>query len=350
MERIEFPKIAFILTLFLIIVTHANAFVITTTVEQAYADSVKLTEENSLHIDASALASSYPWHEGVYVFVPYYYKPIVEGESHADRPAISFKVRFLDKSGNSHALDCKAGWGYASFHSEGETQRCDGGSDRMQGRIEYRINRITGPVYVKTEQTETEGGAIPVTTATLSLKPGQSTQVVIDFSVRFRTDGGTGAGGTFTDWISSQGELLALAATQPPQPGAPAGPQDIIPNYYIYFSDEDIDTLATYYVPYWSGQDLGALGYAEREALVYQTLPQFFSLSEQGTGSTIQCVPSETFSGMVVDGKTLGYVLMCSDVKKNARYTARFVLPVQNQLMPIDFCWYIDSGGNLNAC
>jgi len=321
-----------------------DAFTITTNVEktQLTFNTVKLSESSSLRIDASAFAASSPWHNGIYIFIPYYYKPVIAGVNSTGRPAISFKVRFLDNRSVLHALDCKAGWGYASFHSAGETQRCDGGPDRMQGRIEYRINKIIGPAY-----TENVNG----NSVSYSLKTGQTNRVIINFDVRFRIDGKTGSGGTFTAWISTQAQLNAVAAGLPAthsQAATSNASSLVIPKYYIYFSKEDIDTLANY-LPL-QDQNLSALPFEMRESIIYQVLPKYFTVSEQGTGTVIRCVPSKAFAGTVVGDETLNYVLMCSNVKRKTQYIARFMLYIQNQVIPFDLCWYVDSGGDLHAC
>ena len=337
----------------LLLFSSVNAFTIRTQVLQTSVPTdkdVKLDESSVLEIDTTNLNNTQDsLLNGRFLIVPYYYQPLVEGaagfeDSSPDkRPTVSFKVRFTDAgSGEQFALKCwslSSGnfFSYATHHKAGETQFCYKRDPLGDGRhigIEYRIVDIRGPTFYKTGTTH-------------AIKPGEPQEVIIELEVRFRTGVRPRM---FTDWVSSQSEVFALSSAQPTQPSTPTSSQDITPSYYIYFSDEDIDTLATYYVPYWSGQDLSALGQAEIEVLVYQTLPQFFTLFEQSTGASVQCVPSDVFSGTVVDGKTLSYVLMCSNMKKNTRYTARFVLPLQNQLVPIDFCWYVDSGGNLNAC
>ncbi|MEM4598712.1 MAG: hypothetical protein QW400_03425 [Candidatus Diapherotrites archaeon] len=173
-------------------------------------------------IDSSVLAKNYPWHNGHYFFYPYELIPIInESELGRDltllqqgRPKVSFDVKYIDRGTDNHNLDCYGGVGFRSFHSAGETQRCDGGpkanNGRKQGRIEYRINSIKQPTLV--ERTVNERFQYV-------WKDTQNPEIVIDFDVRFRIDEGTGAGGNFTPWFSTQEQINSYAAGLPPSQG-----------------------------------------------------------------------------------------------------------------------------------
>lgn len=179
-------------------------------------------------IDSSVLATNYPWHNGYYFFYPYELIPIIN-ESELDRdltllqqgrPKVSFDVKYMDRGTDNHNLDCYAGAGFRSFHTTGETQRCDGGpkanNGRKEGRIEYKINSIKQSTLV--ERTVNDRFQYV-------WKDTQNPEVVIDFDVRFRIDGGTGAGGTFTPWFSTQEQINAYAAGTGPGTG-PGMPPD----------------------------------------------------------------------------------------------------------------------------
>ncbi|MCX8190496.1 MAG: hypothetical protein N3F05_04720 [Candidatus Diapherotrites archaeon] len=174
-------------------------------------------------IDSTALAKTYPCHNGIYYIYPYELIPFINESItggdltllQKDRPKVSFEVKYFDRGTTSYTLDCLHGIGSISFHKAGETQRCDGGPKAnncgKDGRIEYRINNIKQPTMLETTAADKSFRYV--------WKDTQNPEIVIDFDVRFRIDEGTGAGGTFTPWFSTQEQINAYATGLPKKPG-----------------------------------------------------------------------------------------------------------------------------------
>lgn len=202
--------------LFFCIALNAFSFTVTTKVkdpEQEIKTSTEL-EEVSFKINITGLRD---WHSE-YFFVPHRYTPrflsedggVVEGER-----KISFRV-FRENT----QLDCAwSPFGVTSLHKEGETQRCDLRGER-DGIIEYRLDGIAGPDY-KVTQRGLLGGLL---TSSKYGMVGSDSTVSIDFSVRFRTDEGTGSGGEFSEWVSTEQGLSSLHS------GAGAGQEGEAPS------------------------------------------------------------------------------------------------------------------------
>ncbi|MEM0360686.1 MAG: hypothetical protein QXK06_05110 [Candidatus Diapherotrites archaeon] len=165
-------------------------------------------QETAFSVNVSGLKD---WH-GEYTAVAFLYGPRLiskEGTITAEKPSI--KLRFYWKKGSEiHELDCEPR-PTLSLKTVGQEQRCDlkDGGFARDGIIVYRIDKISGPDYV--EKTRI-GWWVFKLYSYYSIKSGADPAVTIDYSLKFRTDTGTGSGGTFTEWVSTEAQLREISS------------------------------------------------------------------------------------------------------------------------------------------
>ncbi|MEM4662918.1 MAG: hypothetical protein QXM75_02770 [Candidatus Diapherotrites archaeon] len=230
---------SFYLMFLLFFVGLVSAFTITT---ETLSDSERLLrdiklKDSSISIDASPLSGKYNWQNVEYVFMPFYYQPIIENYSYEGRPKVSLKVKVIDKSTRKeYMLDCGLGTLSGAKHrGVGEIQACYR-NDLAARVLEYKITSINGPLYLLTSY-------IGPDSVVYSIKGGESKAVIINFDVRFRSNSIINTRPEYTEWFSTQEQINAFGSvtgqggpgtvgptvTPPPDQNAPVVPPVVLP-------------------------------------------------------------------------------------------------------------------------